>query len=62
MFCAVRSAFRKEKKLSIAALATGLGPVARSQKLSERLIEQVMLWSTINRGNWSLVYWLPRPD
>jgi hypothetical protein len=46
----VRSVFRDEKKLSIAAL---------SQTLPDRLIEQVTPLSAISRWNWSDVYWLP---
>lgn len=47
---AISSVFSEEKKLSMAAL---------SQTLPERLIEQVTPLSDINRGNCSLVYWLP---
>ena len=47
---AVRSVLSDEKKLFIAAL---------SQTLPDRLIEQVMRWSTIKRWDCPLVYWLP---
>jgi hypothetical protein len=46
----MRSVFREEKKLSIAAL---------SQTLPDRLIEQVTPFSADSSWNCWLVYWLP---
>jgi hypothetical protein len=46
----IRSVFRDEKKLSIAAL---------SQTLPERLVEQVTPFSASNSWKCWLVYWLP---